>query len=227
MKYIYTVLICLSTTIFQQSFAQTFTFHGGIRPNNLVGRHLSVNAEIIKHKKFTYAINYAFVKYIDDFTSFEVKQPRYHIENVGDRTFIDFPQLNRGYPIQKNITDFRPRDIIHTFSIFVGYSFIDSKYFAVNLQAGPHFSMRRNILYNVAWDHAETIINEGDEITIIPFHDYQIYRYWDIGMGSRLDLKYKIMKNLAIGTSGQIYFDLIGESIDLIVGAGISLNFNN
>lgn len=223
MKYIYTVLICLSTTFFQQSFAQTFTFHGGVRPNNLYGSHLSVNAEIIKHKKFTYTLNYAFVKYTIHHFNNPNLQPRFHIVNAGDKTIYDFPQLDRGYPIQKDISDFRPRDMNHRFSIFVGYSFIDSKYFTVNLQAGPHFSIQRTILDHVTWDHAETIINEGNDIVILPYLDFQIYRHWDIGIGSRLDIKYNILDNLAIGTSSQIYFDMIGEGIDLIVGAGISL----
>jgi hypothetical protein len=210
----------------QSLWCQSFTFHGGIKPNNLLGTHFSAKADVIEKHKWLYSINYSFVKYKDMFSHPRNLQPNFHIENKRDQTIFPFQQLRRGTIIQVNERDFRPRDLIHRFSLFMGYKFIDSPDFTVKVFCGPHYSTARNILYYIAYNDAEVIVNQGDVTRTIPYHDFQVFRTWDIGIGGRMDAEYKVFKNVHIGLSGQMFFDAMGESIDLILGGGISYHFN-
>jgi len=219
------LLAGLFLLLFQLGYCQSFTFQGGIKPNNLLGTHFSVKADVLKKGKWIYSLNYSLVKYKDSFAKPGNKQPNFHIENERDQTFIPFPGLDRGFPIQKEDRDFRPRDLFHRFSVFLGRELYDDNNFSVKVFLGPNLSLDRNILYYIAYDFTEVTINEGDEVQIIPYHDLQIYRDWDIGIGGRVDLEYKVFKNVYIGVGSQMYFDLIGEKIDLIVGGGLTFNF--
>ena len=220
---ILSVLMILA--LFQNSHSQSFTFHGGVRPNNLLGSHFSVKVDLIKRDRSFLALNMSLVKYMDSFANPDIMQPNFHIENTRDVTFMDLPKLNRGYAIQKNEIDFRPRDLIHRFSIFYGYDFLPSTTFVARVYMGPHLSLSRSILYWTAKGFTPVIVNEGDSPMILPFHDFQIYRSWDIGLGSRVDIGYKILGNVDVGLSSQIFFDMIQEGIDLIIGGGITYHF--
>ena len=226
MKYQIIIICCYFLSPSHSLISQSFTFHGGIKPNNLLGTHLSVKGDLIKKQKWIYSINYSFVKYKDMFSIPRNLQPNFHIENERDQTFIYFPELRRGNIIQMNERDFRPRDLIHRFSLFAGYELFNAKDFTAKAFLGPHYSSRRTIMYYNAYNFAEVIVNKGDEIKVIPYHDFQIFRTWDIGLGGRIDAEYKVFKNVFLGISGQMYFDVIGEGIDLIVGGGLSYHFN-
>jgi hypothetical protein len=225
MKYNIIIQIILFFLVANYSIGQCFTFHGGFKPNNLKGSHLSVKSDIFKRKSFIYSVNYSLVKYTDSYAIPNNKQPNFHIENKRDKTIFDFPELQRGFPIQINERDFRPSSLNHRFSLFIGYEFLKNKSFLLEFYLGPHFGISRTIQYYIAYDFAEVVVNEGDDIKILPYHDYQIYRFWDLGLGARIDIGYKLFKNVKIGMSGQIFNDMIGEAIDLVIGGGISYSF--
>lgn len=207
--------------------AQAVTFHGGVRPNNLKGTHWSLKVDVIQKRKWLYTANYSLVKYTSSYARNNVSQPGFHIENKRDRTFIDLPKLDRGTSIQYNELDFRPSFLNHRFSLFLGYEVISNSNFSLKGYLGPHFSVQREILYFISYNFAEVKVNEGDETIILPYHDFQIYRYWDIGPGARVDADYLVFQNVSLGVSSQMYFDLLGEGIDLIVGGGVTYKFNS
>ena len=226
MKPLFLILIINLVQPDQLITGQTFTFHSGIRPNNLKGGHFSMKADILKKKRWIYTINYSLVKYIDSYAQPNIKQPNFHIENKRDHTFINFPELDRGKVIQISERDFRPSSLNHRFSLFLGFDLFISKKISSEIYIGPHFGLSRTIQYYIAYNVAEVIVNEGDNIQVLPYHDYQVYRFWDLGLGARTDFGYKIFRNVELGLSGQIYNDVIGGSLDLIIGGGITYNFN-
>lgn len=219
--------IVLILLLNHNSYCQSFTFHGGFRPNNLQGSHLSVKANLLKKNKSIFSVNYSLVKYVDSYAKPNIVQPNFHIENKRDVTFVSLPELKRGLPIQKNNRDFRPSSLNHRFGLFYGYEVYDNKSFSVCGYLGPHASFSRTIQYYIAYDFANVIVNEGEEIKVLPYHDYQIYRFWDIGLGARIDLSYKAFENVHLGLSSQLYSDVIGGAIDLIVGGGLTYQFTN
>lgn len=225
---IFILIIAVFTLVSTHSLpAQSFTFHGGVSPNNLKGTHLSFKADVLQKKKWLYTVNYSLVKYVDSYAHPNISQPGFHIENKRDRTFIDLPELDRGMSIQYNERDFRPSFLNHRFSLFLGYEVISNSNFSVKGYLGPHFSVQREILYYISYNFTPVEVNEGDETIILPYHDFQIYRYWDIGPGARVDADYWVFQNVSLGLSSQMYFDLLGEGIDLIVGGGITYKFNS
>ncbi len=227
MKFIKIINIGFLTLLCHNNYCQSFTFHGGIKPNNLLGSHFSLKADIIKNKKSLFSANYSFVKYVDSYAKPNITQPNFHIENKRDKTLLDFPQLNRGFPVQKNDRDFRPSSLNHRFSLYYGYELLSNKSLLICGSLGPHVSFSRTIQYYIAYDFANVIINEGDVVKVVPYHDYQIYRFWDIGIGARIDISYKVFENVDLGISGQIYNDMIGGAIDLIIGGGLTYHFTN
>ena len=85
----------------------------------------------------------------------------FHIENERDQTFIYFPELRKGNIIQMNERDFRPRDLIHRFSLFAGYELFNAKDFTAKAFLGPHYSSRRTIM-SVSYTHLrahETVLD--------------------------------------------------------------------
>lgn len=212
---------------FTDIFSQSFTFHGGIKPNNLKGSHFSVKANLLQKNKSSFSFNYSLVKYTDSYAKPNIIQPNFHIENKRDITFINFPELNRGIAVQNNDRDFRPSSLNHRISLFYGYEIPATKSLILNGYLGPHASLCRMIQYYISYDFANVIINEGDSVKVLPYHDYQIYRYWDLGIGARMDVSYKVFQNVDLGISSQIYFDMIGEAIDLILGGGLTYHFTN
>lgn len=211
--------------LYQNAFSQSFTFHGGIKPNNLLGSHLSVKADLINKNKSKFSVNYSLVKYVDSYAKPNINQPNFHIENKRDITFISFPELNRGFVLQNKERDLRPFSLNHRFNFFYGYELLSTKSFLIHGYFGPHVSLSRTIQYYIAYDFANVIVNEGESSRILPYHDYQIYRFWDIGLGLRIDVSYKIFENVDLGLSSQIYNDMIGGAIDLIIGGGLTYHF--
>lgn len=207
--------------------SQSFSFHGGYRPNNLKGTHFSAKVNVYKYKKWTFATSVTFVKYQTFLSGPDrVNGIGLHVEQKGDKTFINFPQLNRGYIIQSMETDFRPMDLNHRFSLFGGYTFVDNSNFLVNMYFGPHISLSRLILDNLTKDRVILIREENGQEEILPYNDYQIYRSWDAGIGTRVEAEYKVFQNVSIGLSSQMFFDVLQEGIDLVVGGGVSYHFN-
>lgn len=225
MKFNFFIQIGFILFIYQGVYCQSFTFHGGIKPNNLLGSHFSVKADLIKKKKSSFSISYSLVKYVDSYAKPNINQPNFHIENKRDITFIPFSELKRGLPLQYNDRDFRPSSLNHRFSFLYGYKILSSNSLFINVYLGPHISFDRTIMYYIAYDFANVIVNEGDTVKVLPYHDYQIYRFWDIGFGARLDVSYKVFQNVDLGISGQIYNDMIGGTIDLIIGGGLTYHF--
>lgn len=207
-------------------FSQIISFNGGFKPNNLKGTHFGAKADIFQKGKWLFGINYNMVNYKDIFSRLNIIQPNLHIENKRDETFIDLPDLKRGIPLQFNEVDYRPRDLSHRFSIFVGCQIVENRNFRIVLYGGPHLSLNRSVLYSIIKIHAPIVVNEGDELIYLPYHDFQVYRFWDIGIGSRIDVEYKILQNISIGINSQMFFDAIGEGIDLMVGGVVTYNFN-
>jgi len=224
MKLIYFQFIYLYCSIFYYAHGQSFSFHGGYRPNNLIGTHFSVKADVYSTKKWTFATTYTLVKYQDWPANLDSKVG-FHIQNDNDQTIIPFPELKRGYAFQNQERDRRPRNLYHRFSLFAGYKFLNNKHFITNLYFGPHLSLNRTILSNVTSENAPVILNEGDDEKIFSYTDYQIYRSWDVGVGSRLEAEYKLFQNVSIGLSSQMFFDVLQEGIDLVVGGGITYHF--
>lgn len=222
-KRILSCLILISI-INSQSHGQSFTFHGGVRPNNLEGTNFSVRADILAKNRWIYGVNLSLVKYVDSYALSNLPQPNFHIENERDQTIIEFPQLERGFSRQKNERDFRPSSLNHRLSLFVGYRCPISQLLSLSVFAGPHFSVSRTIQHHLSYKFAEVIINPGEEIQILPYHDYQVFRNWDVGPGVRLDLDYSIFQNLKLGVSSQLMGDVVGGAIDLFVGAGVTLD---
>lgn len=206
---------------------QTISISVGNRPNNLRGSHFSSKIDIYQRDKWLFGINYSFIRYTDSYAKPNQINPLLHRENKRDETLINFPELNRGYSIQSMERDFRPRDLIHRISLLSGFEIINNKNFKINTYAGPHYSFIREIYYYIAYDFAPITINEGDEPILIQYHDFQIYRSWDIGIGVRNEVDYKLFNNLYVGMNGQLYLNILTESLDLIVGGGITYNFNN
>lgn len=227
MKFIKFILIIFIILLYHKNYCQSFTFHGGIKPNNLKGSHFSVKSEIVKKKKSMFTINYSLVKYVDSYAKPNIIQPNFHIENLKDKTFIEFSKLKRGFPLQKKDRDFRPSSLNHRFSFFYGYELFTTKSFLFQGYLGPHVSFNRTIQYYIAYDFANVIVNEGDVVKVLPYHDYQIYRFWDIGLGARIDVGYKVFENVHLGLSGQLYNDMIGGAIDLTIGGGLTYYFTN
>ena len=217
------IIFCVQINI----FSQVISFNGGFSPNNLKGSHFGAKIDIFQKKKWTIGINYNLVKYTDIFSLPDINQPNLHIENTRDETFIDVPKLKRGTPIQFKERDFRPRDLFHRFSIFAGYYIMNNRDYRIAVYGGPHFSLNRSILYSIIKNSTQIIINEGDKPVELPYHDFQLFRNWDIGTGIRFDMEYKLFQNISFGINSQMFMDVIDEGIDFMIGGVLTYNFNN
>lgn len=222
---VFTFLLAFFSISF--AFGQSFTISGGYRPTNLLGTHFSFKSEIVNYRKITYGIGYSMVKYKDMFRGPRDGRPRLHIEDKGDKTIFDFPELDRGTALQTNDRDFRPKTINHRFSLYAGLNLVDNKNYRIAASVAPHLLIARQTLWYLAYEFAEFTFNEGDEVKIVQYNDYQTYRDWDIGGSVRVDCEYKVLDNIALGVSGQIFSDFALGGIGVIYGVSITLDFNN
>lgn len=223
--FLFVLMSLLMFTISKDLCAQSFSFHGGFKPDFSPGSHFSIKCDIRQNGRWKLAVNYALVKFTYTYAKPNVGIGL-HLENKRDQTIIDFPELDRGYVIQKKEIDLRPREIYHHFSIFIGYNLLNSDDFISNIYLGPHFSLNRDIDYDLSSEIATITINDGDEPKNIYYNDYAIYRSWDLGIGSRIELEYKLFQNVSIGLSSQMFFDILEEGIDLILGGGMTYHFS-
>lgn len=206
------------------SFCQSFTFHAGVDPTTLT-TNFTFKADVVKRGRWLVTGNYTFSKLVTSFDNPNITQPQFHIENKGDITFIDLKELKRGYPLQFKNIDNKPSELHHTFGLLFGYSFLQSRDFHAAIYAGPHLSLSRQILWYNAYDFAKVTVNEREAARTISYHDYQVFRKWDFGGGTRLDLEYYLFENLAIGVSGNYYIDINQGGYILLFGGGITYNF--
>lgn len=205
---------------------QSFSFHGGYGLGRHWGTNFSVKADIVKKPKWMYSVCYSLVKQVDNRA-----HPRafvgFHIVNQRDKTFKDFPELDRGVAIQSADRDPRPSILSNRFSLLTGYKSLDTKGFLCHIYFGPHFLMDRTILDNVFQEFTTIIENPGEQEKILPYQDWQIYRSWDIGLTSRLEIEYKLFQNVSVGMSSQIAFDILQEGISLVGGVGVTFHFSD
>ena len=204
---------------------QSFSLSGGIKPNNLEGKHIAFLIKKNIKRKFSLSVEYRMVKYVDNF--FDNKnepEPGFHKEYKNDKTFISFQELNRGYVFKDNSEEFRAKDFNHSFSTYAGYDFLKNKNFILTAMIGPHISFSRYVTYYYN-SNAIVQINFDSEILNVPYFDYAITRTWDLGLGTRIDAQYLLFKNLSVGINSSIKMDFFAESIDLVYGALLSIHF--
>jgi hypothetical protein len=225
MKYLIGLIVILLASL--DIHGQSFSFQTGPSPNNLRGAFLCMKSDILQKGKWNYALSYSLVKYTDSEAWPNNVQPNFHIENLRDETILPFPELRRGRAIQINERDFRPRDLHHRFSFWLGYDFINNDDFIIKAYSGFHYGMFRYILWNVAASNTPVIFEEGQEIQLIPHHGYQIFQEWDIGLGVAIEIEYKLFENFSIGLNARFFNDFIVGGSDMLLGAGVSYYFNH
>ena len=207
------------------TYSQSFSFHGGYGLGRHWGTHFSAKCDIINTQKITFALNYTMVKTLDN-RAWSNDVVSLHKINRNDKTLFEFSEFERGIGLQKNAKDPRPTNISHRFSFYTGYKLFRSNDFHLNVYLGPHFFIDRTILDNVTTQTPGIIVKNGDDRIELHYSDFQIYRSWDLGIGSRVEVEYNLFKNVSLGLSSQMFFDVLQEGIDLIVGGGISYHFN-
>lgn len=213
----------LSTTV----MAQSVSIGGGYRPNRAPGNHFNASVEQQWRGRFVFAAHYQMIKYTDFFQNARRPQPSLHKEYKEDETILPFPELDRGVHLQRGDPEFRPRDFYHHFGLLVGYQVLEWRDFNLVAFGGPHFSLNRSYYYN--WEVPITIASyyrpdTGEEVPV-QYHDYQIYRTWDLGLTARADLRYALFENLAVGVHYIWSADLLGGGWDLAWGGTVAFNF--
>ncbi|MCO6460864.1 MAG: hypothetical protein J5I59_05635 [Saprospiraceae bacterium] len=220
------LIICILLGSSNYLNGQAFSMNGGIRPNNLLGSHIGFMVKMNVRKKVSLGLDYRLVKYVDNFYDNKNEpEPGFHKEYVKDKTFIDFPELDRGYVFGDDSEDWRIRDLYHSFSLYVGYDFFRNKHFLVSGYLGPHISFSRTTNYYHYVPAARVKITKESEELELPYFDYSVARIWDVGIGSRVDAEYFLFKNLSAGIHASFTMDVLIEGIDFVYGGVITFHF--